>query len=124
MPFIHRHLRSYVHNGRVGVLVEFGCNSDFTVRTEEFNALAEDVALQIAALAPEDVRTLYAQPAVKNSALTVGQLIQSAAATLQERIDVTRFIRWTADEYDAPQGDPPKVPGVIMAFRRPSAGSS
>ena len=44
---------SYIHsNGKVGVLVEVDCNTDFVARNEDFQAFARDVALHIAAAAP------------------------------------------------------------------------
>jgi elongation factor Ts len=52
---------SYVHgNGRIGVLVELGCETDFVARNEEFQALARELAMQVAAstplyVSPEDV---------------------------------------------------------------------
>ncbi len=43
-------VHSYIHTGgRVGVLVEINCETDFVARREEFKALAQDVAMQIAA---------------------------------------------------------------------------
>ncbi|HVW19127.1 MAG TPA: elongation factor Ts [Solirubrobacteraceae bacterium] len=43
-------VQSYIHaNGKVGVLVEVGCNTDFVARNEDFVAFAKDVALHIAA---------------------------------------------------------------------------
>ena len=42
---------SYIHsNGKVGVLVEVDCNTDFVARNEEFIAFARDVALHVAAM--------------------------------------------------------------------------
>src|SRR3954451_10315763 len=47
---------SYIHsNGKVGVLVEIDCNTDFVARNEEFTAFARDIALHIAAANPLDV---------------------------------------------------------------------
>ena len=44
---------SYIHfNGKIGVLLELNCESDFVARTAEFTALAEEIALQIAAMSP------------------------------------------------------------------------
>ena len=46
-------VQDYVHhNGKVGVLVEVDCNTDFVARNEDFVAFAKDVAAQIAATAP------------------------------------------------------------------------
>lgn len=44
---------SYVHSGRIGVLVEVNCETDFVARTDDFKALVHDIALQISATAPE-----------------------------------------------------------------------
>jgi elongation factor Ts len=56
-------IESYVHfNGRVGVLIEINCETDFVARTEDFKSFAHNVALQVAssnpmplAVAPEDI---------------------------------------------------------------------
>lgn len=44
---------SYVHNGRIGVVVELNCETDFVARTEDFKALVHNIALQIAAMSPK-----------------------------------------------------------------------
>lgn len=45
---------SYIHGGgRIGVLVEVNCETDFVAKTSEFKALAHDIAMQIAASNPE-----------------------------------------------------------------------
>ncbi|OGI04470.1 MAG: elongation factor Ts [Candidatus Melainabacteria bacterium GWF2_37_15] len=46
---------SYVHNGKIGVLVEVNCETDFVARNEEFQQLVKDICLQIASSAPEFV---------------------------------------------------------------------
>ncbi|MBA2701716.1 MAG: translation elongation factor Ts [Chloroflexi bacterium] len=44
---------SYIHTGgRVGVLIEVNCETDFVARTEEFQKLVRDLAVQVAGLAP------------------------------------------------------------------------
>jgi elongation factor Ts len=48
---------SYIHGGgKIGVLVELGCESDFVARTEEFSELVHDIAMQIAAADPKFIR--------------------------------------------------------------------
>ena len=44
---------SYVHSGRIGVLVEINCETDFVARTDDFKNLVHDVALHVSATAPE-----------------------------------------------------------------------
>jgi elongation factor Ts len=56
-------IEAYIHfNGRVGVLVEVNCETDFVARTPEFKAFARNVALHVASMrplcvAPEDIST-------------------------------------------------------------------
>jgi elongation factor Ts len=50
-------ISSYIHGaGRIGVLVEVNCETDFVARTEEFQRFVKDVAMQIAAANPRYVR--------------------------------------------------------------------
>jgi elongation factor Ts len=45
---------SYIHHGsRLGVLLELNCETDFVARTEDFQQLARDIAMQIAGMAPQ-----------------------------------------------------------------------
>jgi elongation factor Ts len=44
---------SYIHSGRIGVLVELNCETDFVAKTEEFKALAHEIAMQVAAMSPK-----------------------------------------------------------------------
>lgn len=46
---------SYVHGGRIGVVVEVNCETDFVARTDNFKSFVHEIALQIAAMAPEYV---------------------------------------------------------------------
>src|SRR4051812_1877976 len=46
-------ISSYIHTGgRVGVLIEVNCETDFVARTDEFQRLVRDLAIQVAGLAP------------------------------------------------------------------------
>src|SRR6267143_402197 len=47
----------YIHaGGKIGVIVEVNCESDFVARTEEFQRLCHDIAMHVAALDPRFVR--------------------------------------------------------------------
>jgi elongation factor Ts len=46
---------SYIHDGRIGVLVEVNCETDFVARNDQFQAIVKDVAMHIAASNPEYV---------------------------------------------------------------------
>jgi len=48
---------SYIHGGgRIGVLLEINCETDFVARTDEFKGMVNDVAMQIAAMSPQYVK--------------------------------------------------------------------
>lgn len=48
---------SYIHGGgRIGVLLEVNCETDFVARTDEFKDMVNDIALQIAAMSPQYVK--------------------------------------------------------------------
>jgi len=48
---------SYIHmGGKIGVLVEVNCESDFVARTEDFQSLAREIAMHVAASSPQYVR--------------------------------------------------------------------
>jgi elongation factor Ts len=49
-------ITSYIHGGRVGVLLEVNCETDFVAKTEGFEGFCKDVCLQIAAMNPQAVR--------------------------------------------------------------------
>jgi elongation factor Ts len=75
-------IASYIHSGgRIGVLVEVNCETDFVARTDEFQTFVNDVAMQIAAMAPlyverEDVPesvTDHERELYRNQALEQGK---------------------------------------------------
>ena len=58
-------VHSYIHaGGKIGVLVEVNCETDFTARSEEFRTLVHDIAMQIAAAEPRFVQKEDVPPAV------------------------------------------------------------
>lgn len=85
---------TYVHNDRVGVLMELRAETDFVVRAEPFKALAHELAMQIAAMAPENVDELLGQPYIKDESTTVGDFIKGTVAKVGENIQVEKFVRY------------------------------
>ncbi len=59
---------SYLHDDRIGVLVEVNCETDFVARNEKFTALVKDIAMHVAASNPEFVSTDDIDEAVKAAA--------------------------------------------------------
>lgn len=89
----------YIHGGgRIGVLVEVNCETDFVARNEEFQKLVHDLALHIAALAPQDTDELLGQPFVRDENITVQELLNQKIAIIGENIQVRRFTRYLLGE--------------------------
>ena len=107
-------VEAYVHTGgRLGALVELGCETDFVARTSEFKELAHDIAMQVVAMAPDyldeadmeegDTRpvaqvSLLQQPFIKDNSCSVGEMVQELAAKVGENVRVLRFTRLALGE--------------------------
>ena len=87
-------LETYIHNGRVSVMLELRCETDFVARNEKFQTLAHDIAMHIAAMDPANVEELYAQPFIKDASLTIEELVKQAIGTIGENMKVERFARF------------------------------
>lgn len=92
-------IASYVHaNGKVGVLVELNCQTDFVARTDEFKNLAHEITLQIAAMNPKNVEELLKSDYIRDTKLSMQALIKLSIAKLGENITVAKFTRMTLGE--------------------------
>ena len=107
-------VESYIHTGgRVGALVQLGCETDFVARTEEFRALAHDIAMQVAAMSPvylseedkaaDDDRPaaqvcLLQQPFIKDGSRTLADLVLETAAQTGENVRIVHFSRLALGE--------------------------
>jgi elongation factor Ts len=87
-------LESFVHNGRVGVLLQLQAETDFVVRSEPFRQLAHELAMQIAAMNPADVDELLNQPYIKNESVKISDMLKQVMAKVGENIKVERFCRY------------------------------
>ena len=82
--------------GRVGVLVEVNCETDFVARREEFQTLVQNIAMQAAGA--ENVESLMTQPYIHNQDITVEAFVKETIAKIGENIQVRRFARFMLDE--------------------------
>lgn len=85
---------SYLHNDRIGVLLEIHCETDFVARLEDFRNLAHNIAMQIAAMEPESVEDLLKQDYIRDPEITIADLIKGVIAKTGENIQVTKFCRY------------------------------
>lgn len=94
----------YTHQGRIGAMVEVLCETDFVARTDGFKELSREIAMQVASMAPCSLTDLLAQAYIRDSSLSVSELIQRFAAQCGENIRVNRFQRFELND-SAPSGD-------------------
>ena len=87
-------LTTYIHNERIGVLLELRCETDFVVKSKPFRELAHELAMQISAMAPEDAEELQKQPYIKDESITVAEFVKRTIAQVGENIRVERFCRY------------------------------
>jgi elongation factor Ts len=87
-------LETYVHNGRVGVMLDLRCETDFVVKSDPFRMLAKEIAMQIAAMNPASVEELLAQPYIKDPSMTIEQLVKNTIAKTGENMKVEKFCRY------------------------------
>ena len=96
-------VESYIHSGgRIGVLVELNCETDFVARTEDFRTLAHDLAMQVAAMDPDSFADetsdgsarLLEQAFIKDPSKTVQDPVTETIARTGENIQIRRFVRF------------------------------
>lgn len=85
---------SYIHsNKKIGVLVKLLCETDFVARNPEFQTMASEIAMHVAAMNPGSVEECLAQSLIQNPEITVEQRIQSGIAKLGENIKLNDIVR-------------------------------
>lgn len=106
-------IQSYIHSGnRIGALVELNCETDFVGRTPEFQDLARNLAMQVAAMSPKFTdredgdeskdappeEILLEQAYIRDPRMTVKEVIAQVVAKTGENIRVRRFARFALGE--------------------------
>jgi len=86
-------VQTYLHNERIGVILDVRAETDFVVRSEPFRELAKELVMQIAAMNPADTEELLAQPYIKDDKRTVDDIIKEVIAKVGENIRVNAFHR-------------------------------
>jgi elongation factor Ts len=107
-------VESYIHSGgRIGVLVEVNCETDFVARTPEFRELAHNLAMQVAAMDPQHIDQadipegvevnpqedcLLQQAFIRDPSKTIDDILKETVGKLGENIRVRRFTRFALGE--------------------------
>lgn len=92
---LHGKICSYIHSGgKVGVLLEVNCETDFAADTPDFKTLCLEIAMQIAAMEPKTVKDLLEQEYIRDPSRTIDELVKGTIAKIGENIVIKRFVRY------------------------------
>jgi len=123
-------ISSYIHTGgRVGVLIEVNCETDFVARTDEFQKLVRDLAMQVAGLAPlyVDAESIPAEDlATKKAALESDEALQKKPEAIRPQIIDGQLKKWFAEVclYDQPFRDEERTVRDLVTERIATIGEN
>lgn len=87
-------LASYSHGeGQIVAVVELLCETDFVAKNDEFKRLGYELAMQVAAMNPKNVKALLTQPWIREEKKTIKNLIEEMIGKTGENIKLSRFVR-------------------------------
>ena len=121
---------SYIHTGgRVGVLIEVNCETDFVARTDEFQKLVRDLAVQVAGLAPLYVdreRVPAADLEAKRAELLADESVQKKPEAIRPQIVEGQLNKWFSQVclYDQPFRDEERTVGDLITERISTIGEN
>jgi len=81
---------------KLGVAVEVNCETDFVARSDQFTALIEKIAMQVAHSSAATPEELLAEKFVGDESKSVNDLVSEAVASIGEKISLRRFAKYTA----------------------------
>ncbi len=86
---------TYTHStGKIGVMVELLCETDFVAKNEEFVNLTRDLCLQVTAMDPENSEELLKMDFIKDPSQKVADLIAALAGKFGENVKLGRISRF------------------------------
>ena len=113
-------ISSYIHQGgRIGVLVEVNCETDFVARNEQFQKLVRDIAMQIAGLAPT-YTTIDAIPPealeARRAELMADETVQRKPEQMRVQIVEGQLRKWYSQVvlYEQPYRDTDQTVGQLI----------
>lgn len=91
-------IEGYVHAGKIGVLIEVACESDFVAKNPKFREMAHNLAMQIASMNPKNIEELLEQEFIVDQTQKVKDYINTQVLQIKENIQVKRFVRYELGE--------------------------
>ncbi len=113
-------IATYVHGGRIGVMVEVNCETDFVAKTDDFAAFCSDIAMQIAAMNPDVVRREEMDAAAiekERGILRERALAEGKPEKIVDKIVEGQVEKWLSERVLMEQGfirEPKKTVGDLL----------
>jgi elongation factor Ts len=86
---------TYTHTtGKIGVMVELLCETDFVAKHEDFVNLTKEICLQVAAMNPETVEDLMKQEFIKDPSKTIEEMVKTLIVKFGENMKINRIERF------------------------------
>lgn len=96
-PAPQGYVQAYTHgDGKIGVIVELRCETDFVSRTPAFREVAKGIAMHLAATIPDDLKATIEQPLLQNQpyildeSKTVGEVLAALSVSVGENVHVSQ----------------------------------
>ena len=90
---------SYIHaTGKVGSLVEVACETDFVAKTEAFQKLGREVAMQVCTAEYANVEELNNSEYIRDSSKKIVDLVNETTAKTGEKIEIEKFVKFVVGE--------------------------
>ena len=121
---------SYIHTGgRVGVLIEVNCETDFVARTDEFQKLVKDLAVQVAGLSPlyvDQSSIPAAELEAKKAELQADESVQKKPENIRDQIVEGQLKKWYAQVclVDQPFRDEERTVGDLITEKIATIGEN
>jgi len=121
---------SYIHTGgRLGVLIEVNCETDFVARTDEFQKLVRDLAMQVAGLAPQYVDVDGIPPAeleARTAELLADESVQKKPENIRAQIVEGQLKKWYSQVclYEQPFRDEDRTVRELITDRIATIGEN
>lgn len=85
---------SYVHStGKVVGVVVLRCETDFVAKTDDFQKLGREIAMQVCAMGPKDAKELMSQTYIRDASKTIETLVKEVISKTGENVRVGEFYR-------------------------------
>ena len=90
---------SYIHlNGKIGSIILLACETDFVAKTDDFQNLCKEIAMQVCTDDFKDVKALLKAEYMRDASKTVDDLVTEVTAKLGEKIELKKFVKYSISD--------------------------